>query len=144
MKKNVLNIAIFIVFILIISSIIIVINIGNIKKNSLEVQTFNSSYEEYNREGLNGLDVTTVINKATSNNDKNYIEKDSNGYYKDDDDRVEVFVTFNGNSYQMERINKLGIESFIEYFASVQFNCTDVKYHTSGKIASMTFEAVNY
>ena len=43
------------------------------------------------------------------------------------------------------RINNLGIDSFIEYFGVVGFKCTDIQYHkTSGRIASMTFEATEY
>ena len=54
-------------------------------------------------------------------------------------------MIINGKTYPMERINNLGIDSFIEYFGVVSFKCTDIKYHEdSGKVSTMTFEATEY
>ena len=144
MKKNIFFGLLLVIVILVIFLVFFTVNISTIKKNEREVKAFNSQYEEYNKTEVNGLDVTTLINKAVSHNEKKYIQKDDKGFYEDDEDRIEIYVTFNGNDYRMERINKLGIESFIEYFGSVKFNCTDIQYHDSGYISSMTFEAVNY
>lgn len=105
-------------------------------------------YENYNKDNLNGLDITTLINKAISNNEKFGIQKDEDGLYLlDEENSIEIYITMiiNDTTYRMERINNLGMNSFIEYFGSVGFKCTNIEYHKkSGKIASMTFEATEY
>lgn len=127
---------------------VIFIKYNNYKMQKDEIKKFNSFYENYNKDGLNGLDITTVINKARSNNDKYEIPKDEEGLYVlDDEYSVEIYVTMiiNDTTYRMERITNLGIDSFIVYFGEVGFKCTDIKYHEkTGRIASMTFEATNY
>ena len=119
----------------------------NLQKQRLEITKFNLNYEEYNKDNLNGLDITSLINRATSHNEKNFVEKDENGLYNlDNEDCIEIYVKMiiNNTTYRMERINNLGINSFTEYFGEVSFKCIDVKYHKNGKISSMTFEAKEY
>lgn len=119
----------------------------NLQKQKLEITKFNLDYEEYNKDNLNGLDITSLINRAISHNEKNFVEKDENGLYNlDNEDCIEIYVKMiiNNTTYRMERINNLGINSFTEYFGEVSFKCTDVKYHKNGKISSMTFEAKEY
>lgn len=144
MKKSL----VLIVVILCIIVAIIFIKFNNYKIEQAEVKKFNSFYENYNKDNLNGLDITTVINKARSNNDKYEIAKDEEGLYiLDDKYSVEIYVTMiiNETTYKMERITNLGIDSFIAYFGEVGFKCTEVKYHEkTGRIASMKFEATNY
>ena len=54
-------------------------------------------------------------------------------------------MIINETTYRMERINSLGMNSFVAYFGQVSFKCTDVKYHEkTGRISSMTFEAKEY
>lgn len=117
-----------------------------VKKN--EIEKFNAEYEYYNDKNLNGLDITTLINRATSNNEKYEIEKDENGMYiLDDEYSIEIYVTMiiNETTYKMERITQIGTTAFVEYFGGVRFKCTKVEYHEStGRIASMTFEAMEY
>lgn len=144
MKKNV----VLILVILCIIVGIIFIKFNNYKMKQDEINKFNSFYENYNKDELNGLDITTVINKARSNNDKYEIPKNEEGLYiLDDKYSVEIYVTMiiNDTTYKMERITNLGMESFIAYFGEVGFKCTDIKYHEkTGRVASMTFEATNY
>lgn len=122
--------------------------IKNIQVHKKEIANFNADYEDYNTEDLNGLDITTLINKATSNNEKYEIQKDENGLYiLDDEYSIEIYITMiiNETTYRMERITQLGTDAFVEYFGSVGFKCTNVEYHEStGRIASMTFEATEY
>ncbi len=113
----------------------------------MEISKFNLNYEEYNKDNLNGLDITTLINRAVSNNEKNFVEKNSEGLYNlEDENSIEIYVKMliNGTTYKMEKINNLGIDSFTEYFGEVGFKCIDITYHKNGKIASMTFEAKEY
>lgn len=144
MKKNLLIIFI----ILIIMSIVVVINYKNMQMHKKEIAKFNSNYEMYNKENINGLDITTLINKAVSNNEKYKIAKNEEGLYiLDDEYSIEIYIKMiiNDTTYRMERINNLGINSFIEYFGAIHFKCTNVEYHKkTGRIASMTFEATEY
>lgn len=119
----------------------------NLQKQKLEIAKFNLDYEEYNKDNLNGLDITSIINRAISNNEKKFVEKDENGLYNlNDENCIEIYVKMiiNNTTYRMERIDSLGISSFTEYFGEVRFKCTDIKYHKNGKISSMTFEAKEY
>ena len=136
---------------LILVSIIVIIfsiNYKNLQKKKEEVKNFNLIYENYNKDDLNGLDITTLINKAVSNNEKYSISKNSEGLYiLDDEYSIEIYIKMiiNDTTYQMEKINKVGINSFISYFGEVSFKCTNVTYHEkTGRIASMTFEAKEY
>lgn len=143
MKKSFFVICL--VFIIIM--IVLFINFKALEKKQMEAERFNKIYEEYNTENLNGLDLTTVINKAIDNNDKYEIEKDENGeYISDGKYSIKIYITMiiNNKTYPMERINELGMTSFIEYFGVVKFKCTDIKYHHSGRISEMTFEATEY
>ncbi len=144
--KKIFTICIIIVVLLCIISSIVFIQYKNIQAQKQEVAKFNLQYEEYNKETLNGLDITTLINKAISNNEKNEISKSENNIYNLDDEKsIEIYVSMNGNTHKMEKIVNLGIDSFIEYFGTVGFKCTEVKYHEkNGRIASMTFEAIGY
>lgn len=139
---------IILITIMIIIVTVFVINYKNLQMQKKEIDKFNFVYENYNKDNLNGLDITTLINKAISNNEKYAIPKNSEGLYLlDDEYSIEIYVTMiiNETTYRMERINDLGINSFVSYFGEVSFKCTDVKYHEkSGRIASMTFEAKEY
>lgn len=145
MKKTI--IVVFVILCII--SIFAYFSIKNMQMKKQEVEKFNAEYEYYNNDKvLNGLDITTLINKATSNNEKYAIEKDENGLYiLDDEYSIEIYVTMiiNETTYKMERITQIGTNAFVEYFGGVSFKCTNVEYHEStGRIASMTFEANEY
>ena len=114
-----------------------------------DVQKFNSVYEEYDLDTLNGLDVTTMMNKATSNNEKYEIPKDEHGLYiLDDQYSIEIYVTMiiNEETYRMERLTQKEVNSnFIRLFGDVNFKCSNINYHQkTGRVASMYFEATEY
>lgn len=136
-----------IILMLLVLGIIAGIQYENLQKEKLEIAKFNLNYEEYNKDNLNGLDITTLINRAISNNEKKFVEKDAEGLYNlEDENCIEIYVKMiiNNTVYRMEKINNLGISSFTEYFGEVSFKCVDVTYHENGKVASMTFEAKEY
>lgn len=144
MKKSLIIIVTFFIIIL----LIIALNYKNYDIEKINIENFNKEYEQYNSENLNGLDITTIINKAISNNEKNEITKDNNGMYKlDDKYSIEIYVSMvNGeNAYPMEKFIQADLNDFIRYFGEVGFKCTDVKYHKeTGRVASMTFEIKEY
>ena len=107
----------------------------------------NSEYEFYNKEDLCGVDITTVINKAMDNNEKYETSKDENGcYIPNEENSINIYVKLinNNQTYPMERIKEIGLESFVEFFGEVGFRCTKIEYHkNTGRISSMTFESLN-
>lgn len=140
MKKSVI-----ILFVILIISVIICvvgININSNKKKTIKQQ--NLSYEQYFEHVIYGADVITLINKATSSNEKSYIEKDEKGFYiNDDKSSIQIDIVMITNSekqelttYKMETISKVGITEFIKNFNTVKFKCTKKEYHLkTGKIA---------
>lgn len=144
MKKS---LAIIIIIMLVVSAVLF-FKYKTYQTQKREIAAFNSQYELYNKEELNGLDVTTIMNKATSNNEKYEIQKDENGIYiLDDEYSIEIYVTLviDEKTYKMESLMAADINNFVRYFGDVSFNCSDVTYHEkSGRIASMTFEAKEY
>ena len=144
MKKNI-AILFLICFIVI---IIIVVNFNNTQKVVREIKKINSQYEFYNKENLSGIDITTVINKAINHNEKYKVEKDENGIYiNNKQNSIHIYVTMiiNNKTYPMESINKLGMKDFTNYFGEIKFKCTNISYHEqTGKIATMTFESIQY
>ena len=143
MKKNLITI--FIVFLVIIATLFM--KYISLKKQNQEIQKFNYGYEFYNRDNLNGLDITTVINKAIDNNEKYNVKKNEAGYYIEDENsiKIEIKMIINGKTYPMERIKEIGMKSFTEFFGEVQFKCTNVEYKKdTKKISKMTFESIEY
>lgn len=141
----------FVVLLLAISAIIISVLCMDFKEKEIDninVNKFNLEYEKFNKDSLSGLEVATAINKAIDNNETLEVERTENGFYiLNDENSIEIYVTFNSTetTYQMERLYGLGMQKFIENFGSVEFKCTDVKYHKkTGRIASMVFEAIEY
>ena len=126
----------------------IVVNFNNYQKNQRQIDNFNREFEEYNKEDVPGVDITTLINKAISNNEKYGVQKDENGLYiNDGKNSIQIYITMiiNGQTYPMENINKLGMDSFTSYFGVIKFRCTNISYHEeTSKIASMTFESTQY
>ena len=139
MKKAIAAIMVIILIVV----IVVAVNLKNEEKKKLEQEAYNLPFEEYNKDNLNGLDITTMINKAINHNEKNHVEKDEKGKYIDDgDSSIRVFVHIGDNTYNMERINELGMESFIEYFGPLSFKCEEIKYHEeTGKVSEITFQA---
>ena len=139
-------------FLIILTIFLIIISIlfakyTSLKKKNIEIKKFNSEYEFYNRDNLKGIDITTVINKATDNNEKYNVKKDKEGYYIEDENsiKIDVKMILNGKTYPMERIQTIGLEGFTEYFGEITFNCTNIEYHEeNGKISRITFESTQY
>ena len=77
---------ILILTIFVVAIVIFVLNYKEFQMNQVDLKKFNLTYEEFNKEKLNGLDITTVMNKATSNNEKYQIPKEENGIYLLDDE----------------------------------------------------------
>ncbi len=133
---------------LIIVSAIVVININNNNKAEKEKQNYNSEFEFYNKEYVLGTDITTIINKAIDQNIKHNVQKDSSGFFiNNNTNSIHINVLFdeitdNSNTYKMEELEKKGLEKFNSLFGNSYYKCLEVTYHEStGLIESMTFRA---
>lgn len=135
------------IFVILSIFLIIVISIYmNYKENTIaqnQAKKFNLEFEFYNKAGILGTDVTTVINRAIDNNEKYDIPKNENGeYIPNEENSIKIYVhmIINETTYPMEKLKSVGLTEFTKYFGEVEFKCTDVKYHkATGKIAEMTF-----
>ena len=135
MKKTLLVlISIFIVLLII--AITFVNKSVNLEKS---VITFNSNYEKYLNKTILGTDVATLIGKAIDNNEKYNISKDENGVYTSDNKySIKIFINILGSSktYDMETINRVGIQEFISNFNVMTFTCNKINYHEQTKRVS--------
>ena len=71
MKKGFIVIAL----ICFISIIIVVYNYNNYYIKQKEIISFNKQYLEFNKNQVKGLDITSIMNLAISNNEKYNVEK---------------------------------------------------------------------
>lgn len=111
-----------------------------------DTKKFNSQFEDFINKEINGVDLTTIVNKALENNNKNEIEKDSKGVFKDDQKsslKIMIKPAENGNVYPMEAFEKVGLKDFTRNFGNAIFKSTSVKYHKNGRISEIVYEIQN-
>lgn len=141
MKKLV----ILLLILILIGLIIVCVNINNIKVEKQKILNYNKEYEFYLDKEILGTDITTLINKATNNNEKYEISKTESGnYIADEKNSVLIFIKMKSSDkiFPMESFNEVGMNKFISYFGSTSFKAVDVQYHENGKISSIKFEEV--
>ena len=140
MKKAI----IFILILIAIFIIVIYMNVLEKQKILKEAKTFNAEYEVYqDKDTLYGTDIVTIVNKAINHNEKMKIEKDDKGYYIDDGKntiKVDLYMSMNDTTYEMETIAKVGVSSFISNFNLAEFKCKSMEYHENGKISKIHLE----
>ena len=143
MKKPLLIITV--AFLIIILSLVgIIINNNSI---NAEIQRYNSTYEQYLGQELLGVNIATIMNKATEENKKNDVAKDEKGRYIDDGEnsiRIAVKMGEEEKIYPMESITaENGIIFFVQHYSLIKFKCTGVYYHKkTGKVSEIIFEEV--
>lgn len=142
MKKNILLITIPIV-VIIFSVLGLLITKNTTIKN---IKRKNSEYEYYLGRVIYGTELTTVINKAINENEKNNILKDEKNYYienETDSIKVEIKMLSTGKTYSMETIYNNDITKFVQNFNLIKFKCTSIEYHKdSWRVSKMVFEEV--
>lgn len=134
--------------VLIVVAIVSVIFISNNYQETMEVKKENQEFEAYLNKELLGTDVTTIINKAINLNEKNEIPKDEKDFYIENDTnsiKVEI-IMFNEEeaiTYQMETLQKVGMNRFIDNFNLISFKCSKIEYHEkTNKISKIIFEQI--
>lgn len=139
------------ILMLIILTVIVILTVSYVSNKYIEtvqVQKINKDYEFYKDKKLLGTDITTVINKALDSNERNEILKDEKGFYIENDTnsiKVEI-VMYNeeeAKTYQMETIEKVGINGFVNNFNLIDFKCSKIEYHKKTKmVRKIVFEQV--
>jgi len=149
--KKILIIGVVIVVLL----IVVVMQINNLQTQQKQAIQFNKQYEEYKDKDLYGIDIVTVINKATDNNEKNDIPKDQNQMYIENDEnsiKVELNLISDVDdrtgqkkyvTHQMERLQQVGLDGFITNFNLTTFKCEKIEYHKkTGKVSKIIFRQI--
>ena len=142
MKRNlVLIIIIFIIIIL-----FLFVALKNAEAKERDIKKANFEYEQYTNREISGVELTTIINMAMNNNEKNKVEKNEDGFYIEDNNsiKIAIHIKTNDTTYQMETIYSHGMNQFIQNFNSVTFKATDVEYNeATEKISKIVFEQID-
>lgn len=107
-----------------------------IKKENLE-------YEMYLNKEVSGRDLTTAINRAVNNNEKNKVSKDEKGFYIQNDSNsviIEIKISDNDTTYKMETLYNGGMSTFIQYYGDISFECIKIDYNKNGRVSFIIFE----
>ena len=106
----------------------------------------NMPYETYLNRDIYGSTLASVINRAVNDNEQNGVAKDDENFYIENDKnsiKIQVKITDNDTTYDMETFYNGGMENFIKYYSQIKFKCTNVEYHKStGRIKYMLFEQI--
>ncbi len=142
MKKN----FIFILCIVVIIIAILFAKYLNYKNEITAIKENNLEYEKYLNKEVLGTELTTIVNKAVDNNEKNSVPKDEQGFYVTNDInsvKIQIQILDNETKYDMETIYNGGMERFVQNYNSINFECTKIKYNKAGKVSYMLFEQKN-
>ena len=125
MKKSVIIISLTLLIII----VICLVGINANSKTSKAIRKENSEYEQYLNSEIYGTDVITLINKATSSNESNDVEKDEKGFYINNNQnsiKIDLVMITNEEKqettvYKMEAISKVGITEYIKNFKTAEY-----------------------
>lgn len=138
----------FVIFLVIVVAIVCAISYMylNFIANRNTAITENMPYETYLNREIFGSDLASVINRAINDNNKNNVEKDEKGIYianNTNSIKIQVKITDNDTTYDMETFYNNGMDNFIKYYNQIKFKCTNVEYHeATNKIKYMLFEQI--
>ena len=139
MKK----LTIFIIVAVIIIASVIGVKYINYRAEQNKIKNENLEYEMYLNKLIYGTELTTFINKAVDNNQKNNVPKDEKGFFIQNDVNsieIEIRITDNETLYKMETLYSGGMINFIQYYNSIYFECTKITYNKLGKVNYVLFE----
>ena len=115
-------------------------------KNNNSILKQNAEYERYLNQEIYGADLATVMNKVIDNNETNAIDKDNKGKYIENNInsiKMDIKIIDNDTVYDVETIQRGGIENFVKNFNTVKFKCTNIQYHeNTKKIKYLLFEQI--
>lgn len=139
MKKIIL----FIIAVIIIFLVFFAQRYMEFKAQQKEIKNYNNEYETYLNRPILGTELTSCINSAVNYNEKNNVQKDSNGYYIENDTnsiKIQIKITDTDTIYDMETIYNGGMSNFVQYYNLIYFECTKIDYNSKGKVKFLLFE----
>ena len=91
-------------------------------------RSFNIVYEAYLDKEIYGTEIATVINKAVDDNEKN-------SYTEEKKVNIEIkIIDFEEETiYNMDMLYNGGMNQFVQYYNSIKFKCTNIKYDDERK-----------
>ena len=139
MKKYIVLILIVII------TVTAIFYLNYISKTNASINS-NKNYENLLNKTITGTEFATYINQILDKNEKNSVEKDSRGYYINNNENsiiVEIKFKDSDNIFRAEQISNNGIEKFINLYSALKFKCTKIEYHNKSKLISyLYFEEV--
>jgi len=142
MKKTI--IVLFCIFLAIIISIYTYYQ--STQKSLENINRFNYQFEQYFDKEFYGAEVATIINKAIDNNEQYNVSKNENGKYIEDNKYcLKIMIKFKDvdKLFEMESIDKSGIEGFISNFNRSIFKIVDYKYNKeTNRIGKIVIEEI--
>ena len=139
MKKTL----IFILCLIIIIISVFYIKYQKYKNEHSEIVKENLEYEMYLNKEVLGTDLTTVINRAIDNNERNSVLKNEEGFYIENDTNsilIDIKMLDEDKTYKMETFYNNEMETFTQLYELIKFECTKIDYNKSGKVSYMLFE----
>lgn len=139
---------ILIILILLVIAIIAVVTYQYNSYNTKlqETKKINKEYENFTQNEILGTSLITLINKAINSNEKNNIQKNDKGLYKENETtsiKIEVKFTESDNTFSMESIGRIGSEEFTKNYGAFSFKCTKKTYHEkTNNIKYLLFEQI--
>ena len=136
MKNVTLNI---IIILLIFLALMFVIStkLNEDNKRSAQSISFNSFFEQYEDEPINGSDVRTIINKAS----------DLNAQNENVDISIDIiFIMIDDSGHiiekksNMEALKKAGLDKFTSSFSKTEFKINGMDYDSKGRINNITIK----
>ena len=119
----------------------------NYANQNNEIFKYNLEFENIYQKEINGVDLTTMINKVINNNEKNNVEKGQDKKYinnERDSINIEIKMTDIDKVFAMEIIYNGGMEQFVQHYSNIRFKCTKIEYHKkTGKVSYMYFEQIS-
>ena len=118
------------------------------KNKNNEIKKYNSDYEFLFNKEVTGIELTSCINKAIDNNEKNKVSKDGNGFYIPNDENgisIEIKITDleEEKVFKMEQIYQNNMVTFLSYYDNIKFKSTDIKYNSKKKVCYLLFEQIS-
>ena len=139
MKKTL----IFILCLLIIVISLFYIKYQQYRNEQKEINKENLEYEMYLNKEILGTELTSIINRAVDNNERNSVLKNEEGFYIENDRNsilIDVKMLDEDKTYKMEMFYNNGITKFVELYELIHFECTKINYNKSGRVSYMLFE----
>ncbi|MDO5556803.1 MAG: hypothetical protein Q4G05_00960 [Clostridia bacterium] len=117
-----------------------------LKENSINKKFEYSKYKKYIEKEIKGVELITLMNKISDNNEKNFIQRDEKGRFIENEKnsiKLDVkFIDFK-DVIIMEAVLKNGENEFLKHYSNSSFKCKSVEFHEkSKKIRYFLFEQI--